>query len=57
MNTKEIIQWLELESIKAEKEGRRIASKTLADAAVNLMAEINRKNAANIAALDRKQVR
>jgi len=55
MNNAEIIAWLEAESKAAEKEGRRIAAKTLAETAEKLRVEIRRRNAANIAALDRKQ--
>jgi len=55
MNPSEILQWLEAESKAAEKEGRRIAAKTLAETAEKLRAEIKRRNAANIRELDRKQ--
>lgn len=55
MNNAEILQWLESESKAAEKEGRRIAAKTLAETAEKLRAEIRRMNAANIAALDKRQ--
>lgn len=56
MNNQEIIQWLEAKAETAEKEGRRIAAKTLAETANELRQEVERRNAANIAALDRKQV-
>jgi hypothetical protein len=56
MNAYEIIEWLEHLSAAAEKEGRRIAAKTLADTANELRWEIKRRNADNIAALDRKQI-
>lgn len=55
MNNQEIIQWLEAKAETVEKEGRRIAAKTLAETAAELRQEIERRNAANIAALDRKQ--
>lgn len=55
MNEREIISWLEAKSETAEKEGRRIAAKTLAETANELRQEIERRNAANIAELDRKQ--
>ena len=55
MNNQEIIQWLEAKAETAKKEGRRIAAKTLAETAIELRQEIERRNAANIAALDRKQ--
>lgn len=55
MNNKEIIQWLEAKAETAEKEGRRIAAKTLSETAIELRQEVERRNAANIAALDRKQ--
>lgn len=56
MNNQEIIEWLEAKAEAAEKEGRRIAAKTLAETANELRQEVERRNAANIAALDRKQV-
>ena len=55
MNNQEIIQWLEAKAETAEKEGRRIAAKTLAEIAIELRQEIERRNAANITELDRKQ--
>lgn len=55
MNPYDVIQWLEAKAASSEKEGRRIAAKTLAETAIELSAEIERRNAANIAALDRNQ--
>jgi hypothetical protein len=55
MNTADILQWLEAESAAAEKQGLKVSATILAETAEKLRAEVRKRNAANIAALDKKQ--
>ena len=57
MNTTDILQWLEAESAAAEKQGLKVSATILAETAEKLRAEVRKRNAANIAALDKLQVK
>ena len=56
MNTTDIMQWLEAESTAAEKQGLKVSATILSETAEKLRAEVQKRNAANIAALDKKQL-
>ena len=56
MNTTDIMQWLEAESTAAEQQGLKVSATILSETAEKLRAEVQKRNAANIAALDKKQL-